>query len=246
VARAEALLALGKGAEAEAEARAVPAASPLSARATFALGRALVRQEKLAEAAEPLAAAIRDLRDPPAPAAARLLLAECLLAAGRPPEAVRALDEAVAQAARLEPAERPALLGQAAVLRVRVAVASQDGRAVAAAVDAARDALPADQRARAVAARLFALHEMHDDATLLRTMDADLAAVRDTPEEGAAVLLAAAALERAGRADDARRVLEALVERRPDTAEAARARQAIDGKQAQKAAADLFFRKPSA
>ena len=29
-------------------------------------------------------------------------------------------------------------------------------------------------------------------------------------------------------------------------AEAARARQAIDGKQAQKAAADLFFRKPSA
>jgi tetratricopeptide (TPR) repeat protein len=137
---------------------------------------------------------------------------------------VRALDEAVAQAARLEPAERPALLGQAAVLRVRVAVASQDGRAVAAAVDAARDALPADQRARAVAARLFALHEMHDDATLLRTMDADLAAVRDTPEEGAAVLLAAAALERAGRADDARRVLESLVERRPDTAEAARAR----------------------
>lgn len=227
LARSEAFLALGKPADAEAEAKAVPPKSPYAARAKFALARALARQDKLVEAADPLAEAIRDLRDPPAPPSAGILLAECLLAAGRQPEAERALAEAVARAGTLQPADREALVRQAALLKIRVAAASKDAKAVAAAVDAARDALPPEQRAKAVYARLFALHESRDDAALLRSMDADLAAVRDAPEEGAAVLLLAAALERRQRADDARRLLDSFVERRPDVAEAAQARLAL-------------------
>jgi TolA-binding protein len=222
--RAEALLELGQFSQAEAEARKVPAGSANLPRASFTLAQALIKQGKLADAVAPLQAAIQGLQKPPVPPSARLALAECLLAAGQPAEADAAVRQALEHGRSLPDAEAKAFRSQAALLDVRIASKSGDNRKLADAVAGARSVIPPEQLPELLYARLFALNEMREDAAILSAMKDDGAVLQGKPQEGLAMLLYAAVLKRAGKADEAQALLDGFIQRRPDTAEALRAR----------------------
>jgi len=222
--RAEAYLELGQLAQAEAEARKVPADSSSLPRASFTLAQALIKQGKPADAVAPLQAAIRGLRNPPLPPSAHIALAECLLAADKSGEAEAAARGALAGADALPEADAAALRAQAALLNVRIAAKQGDSRKLADAVAAARPVIPAEQLPELLYARLFALHELRDDAGVMNAMKDDGAVFQGKPQEGQAALLYAAVLKRAGKADEAQAFLDGFVQRRPDSPEALRAR----------------------
>lgn len=225
--RSESLLALGKAAEAEAEARKVPADGPFAGRASFTAAQALIRLGKLKEAEAPLETAIRLLKDPPVPPSAYLALADCQAAAGKPEAAARTLDHAATKIRALPEAERKPLLEQAALARIRLAAAAKDPKAMAAAVEQARSALPADRLPAVLYARLYALQEAGDDDAILKSLGQDAAVFDGKPEEGSAVLIYAEALRRRHRAAEGAALLEKLLARRADGPDAAKARHAL-------------------
>jgi len=222
--RAESMLETGQFQQAESEARKVPAGSENLPRASFTLAQALIKQRKLVDAVAPLQLAIQKLRTPPLPPSAHLALADCLLASGKTAESAAAAQAALSMAGSLPEAEAKDLRAQAALLNVRIASKTGDNRKLADAVGEARPVIPPDQLPELLYARLFALQEAGDDAAILRGMKDDSPVFQGKPQEGQSVLLYAGALKRAGRGDDARSLLEGLVQRRPDTAEALRAR----------------------
>lgn len=222
--RTEAFLAQGRNAEAEAEAGKVQPGSAYYARACFSLAQALIRQNKLKEAVAPLATAIRELRDPRPPASAHIALAECLLADSRPDEAEAAVNDGVKKADALAEQEKAALLAQAAILRVRTALALRDNKKLVKAVDAARASLPPDKLADILYARLFALHQTNDQAGILQTLKDDLPAFQDKPQEGNAVLIYFTACKQADRLQEGCALLESYIRRKPDTPESCKAK----------------------
>lgn len=221
--RAEALLELGQLPQAEAEARKVPAGSKNLPRASFTLAQSLIKQGKPADAVAPLQAAIQGLREPPVPPSAHLALAECLLAAGQASEAETAMQTALRQGAALPETEAKAFRAQAALLNVRIATKRGDNRKLADAVAGARELFSPDQLPEFLYARLFALHELGDDAAILQSMQDDTAVFQGKPQEGQAVLLYAAVLKRAKQGAEARALLDEFARRRPNTVEALRA-----------------------
>ncbi len=222
--RTEALLALGRNAEAETEAGKVKADSPYFARASFSLAQALIKQNKLTAAITPLTTAINDLKDPVPPPSAHLALAECLLADNRPADADKAIDAACKQANGLDEKEKRTLLEQAAIFRIRTAFALHDNKKLVKAVDEARSSLPTDKLADVLYARLFALHQEKDYAGVLRTLKEDMPVFQGKPQEGNAVLIYFTACKQKDRLDEGCALLESFIKRKPDTAEAAKAK----------------------
>lgn len=222
--RAESLLALGRNAEAEAEARKVQPASPFYPRAGFALAQSLIKQNKLKDAIAPLTTAIRDLKDPAPPPSAHLALAECLLADNRPADAEPALEAAAKQAAKLDAPEKKTLQEQVALVRIRIASALHDNRKIIQAVAHARTTLPADKLADALYARLFALHQEKDYAGILQACKEDLPVFQDKPVEGNALLIYFTACKQNNQLDEGIALLESFIRRKPNTAEAAKAK----------------------
>ena len=222
--RAESFLALGRNAEAEAEANKVQPDSPYFARVRFSLAQALIRQNKLKEAIAPLTAALRDLKDPAPPPSAHLALAECLLEDSRPAEADRSIDEACRRAGALDEKERKTLLEQAAVFRIRTALALHDNRRLVKAVDEARASLPADKLADVLYARLFALHQEKDYAGIVQTLKDDRPVFQGKPQEGNAALIYFTACKQTGKIEEGCALLETFIQRNPGAAEAAKAK----------------------
>ncbi|MFZ4395487.1 MAG: tetratricopeptide repeat protein [Kiritimatiellia bacterium] len=222
--RTEALLALGRHVEAEAEARKVPASSAYFARVSFSLAQALIRQNKLKDAITPLTTAIHDLKDPVPPPSAHLALAECLLADNRPADAEQSVDEACKRAKALEEKERKAILEQAAVFRIRTASAQHDNRKLIQAVAEARASLPVDKLSEVLYTRLFALHQEKDFDGILQTQKDDLTVFQGKPQEWNAAWIYFSAYKQKGKLDEGCALLEAFIQRKPNTPEAGKAR----------------------
>jgi predicted negative regulator of RcsB-dependent stress response len=226
--RAESLLALNRFPEAESEAAKVPDKSDLKPRAAFVIAQARIKQNKLKDAIEPLQAAIAGMKDPAAPAAARLALAECLLDAGRAADVPGVLD-AAEKAINAAPHEQQSKLrGQAAILRIRAASTdahgAKDRKALIRAITAARDTAPKDQLPKLLYMRLFALAEEGDHKAVLATMKEDYPLFQAGEDYGPATLIYVAALRKTNHEDDATALLEAFIARKPDSAEALRGR----------------------
>lgn len=223
-ARAESLLALGRAAEAEAEAAKVAAASEYAPRAAFARAQALIKLGRLAAAAEPLQTAVKGLRNPPAPASAYVALAECLIETNRLPEAEEALGRAARLATELPDAARQPLEQQIRGVRVRLVSAGGDRRGLVQAVTEAGDAIPAAQRGQVLYMKLYALSEQGDTAGILESLKTDGPVLQASAEDGPATLIYYKALKQARRPDEADALLEGLVARKPAAPEAVRAR----------------------
>ena len=222
LARAEAMLALDRFAEADVEAVKVPATSTLFPRASFARAQALIRLNKLKDAAAPLKAAIAGLKDPPVPPAAHIALAECLLENNANDEANAALEQATKVIKNLPEADRARLGGQIALLRLRLA--GTDRKKLIAAATAARESMPKDQLPKVLYARLFALSEEGDHKGVVATMKEDYAILQAAPEDGPSTLIYYNALKETKRADEANALLSDYLKRKSDTPEASRAR----------------------
>ncbi|MCX5662377.1 MAG: tetratricopeptide repeat protein [Planctomycetota bacterium] len=221
--RTEALLALGRFAEAEAEAQKVPANSPLAARASFARGQSLIKLNRLKDAAAPLKIAVAGLKDPPAPPAAHVALAECLLENGAQAEAGKALDDAERAIRQLPPADQQRLLSQVSLIRLRT-VATGDRKKIIKAVEEGRATLPPDQLPKALYMRLFALSEEGDRKGILATMKDDFPILQAGENDGPSTMIYYDALKQTGKGDDAGKLLDEFLKRRPAANEASRAR----------------------
>lgn len=224
VARAEALLALGRNAEAETEASKVTTDSALAPRAAFARAQALIKTGKLKDAIGPLQNAIKELKNPPAPASACLALAECLIDAGRNAEAEETLSRAEKMSAALSDTEKKAFIRQVNGIRIRALSAGGDVKRLIKTVTECRDAIPAEQRGRVFYMRLFALSEQGEYAALLRDMTNDYPVFQAGPEDGPATLIYFKALRETKRQAEGLALLEALVKRKPAAPEAVKAR----------------------
>jgi len=245
--RAESFLALGKYAEAEAEGVKVPAASPYYARACFARAQSLVKLNKLKEAIAPLEVAVAGLKDPPAPPAAYLALAECLLDGGRPAEVEKAVAGAERALAGLPEAEKVKLRAQMALLRIRGAAG--DKPKLVQAVTESRDKVPPDQLAKILYMRLFALSELGDQKAVVLTIKDDLPVLAKGTEYGPAALIYYKALRETQRADEGLKLLESFVAAKPDSPDALRAQVALGNAALEKgdhARARTFFDRVSA
>lgn len=222
LARAEALLALTRFAEADAEAAKVAQTSGLFPRASFARAQALIRLNKLKEAAAPLKAAITGMKDPVAPPAAHLALVECLLESNQPDEASAALDQAEKVIRSQPESDRARLGGQASLLRLRMT--GTDRKKMIAAATAARASVPKEQLPKVLYARLFAMSEEGEHKAIVSSMKEDWPLMQGTPEEGAAMLLYYKSLKETKRSDEANALLEDFVKRKADAPEASSAR----------------------
>jgi outer membrane protein assembly factor BamD (BamD/ComL family) len=223
-ARAESLLALGRMAEAEAEAAKVPATSGLAPRAAFARAQALIKLGKLAEAVGPLQEAIKGLRNPPAPPSAHLALTDCLIEANRLPEAEASLNAAAHLAGTLPEADRQPFDQKLRALRVRLASASGDRLGLARAVTEAGDAIPAAQRGQLLYMKLYALSEEGQAAGVLASLETDYPVLQTTAEDGPASLIYYRTLKEAKRLDEGIALLEAFITRKPAVPESVQAR----------------------
>ncbi|MCG3149005.1 MAG: hypothetical protein PCFJNLEI_02457 [Verrucomicrobiae bacterium] len=219
LARAESLLALGRNAEAEAQAGKIAATSALYPRAAFTRGLALIKLNKLKEAVAPLTVAVEKLKDPPPPPNAYLTLADCLLESGQPKEA-----EAYLAKAQKLAGQDPELQKQIALVKLRQSISGGSRKEMIATITKSRDSLPKEQLPKMLYLRLFAYSEDGDDAAIVRTMAADLPVLQASPEDGAATLIYAAALRKLKRADEGLKLLDEFVKRQPSAPEALRAR----------------------
>ncbi|NQU11530.1 tetratricopeptide repeat protein [bacterium] len=224
LARTEALLALGRHAEVETEAAKVPANSALFARAAFARAQALIKLGKLTAAIDPLAAAIKGLRDPPAPASAHVALAECLVEDGRHDEAERSLARTAKLVAALPAPDRKPLEQQISTIRLRIVTASGDPQQIARAVAEAGDAVPAEQRAQLLYLRLHSLAASRNTRAILESLKTDQAVLQKSPADGSATLIWFKALKDTRRLDEGLALLEAYVARQPASPAATKAR----------------------
>lgn len=222
MARAEALLALERPAEAEAEARKVPKESEYSGRAMFTLAQALIRQNKLKDAAPVLEAALAGMQSPPA--AAWLALAECRLADKKFVEAQAALEEGRKRAGSVPAAEQSAFNSQAALLRIRIAADSKDNKALIKAVADGLAHVPTNRVPEILYTRLYALAQEQDYKAVAETLKKDMSVLAGTPQEGPALLLGYEAHKKNNNAGEGAALLEKYITLNPKTAEATRAR----------------------
>lgn len=225
--RAEAMLTLNQFPQADAEAAKVREASEFYPRASFVRAQSLIRQNKLKEAAAPLEIAVARMKNPPAPPVSHLVLAECLIESGRPDDAAKAVASAERLVESLPEAERAKLRGQAALIKVRLAMASKDRKRIIAAVGSARTAISADQLSPLLYARLFALAEEGDHKAVIQTITEDLPVFQSGVEYGPAVMIYAASYRALKQPDEAVRVLKELIEKKPSAPEAVKARVVI-------------------
>lgn len=224
LARAEAFLSGGSHREAEAEAARIAAADPLHARASYARARALIGLGRPADAVAPLSAAIAGMRDPAAPPAAYVALAECLAGTTNAAAAAVAVREARKRADSLTADERERTLARLALLEVSLATASGDSKRIIEAVRAAREQVPPDQRTAVLYARLYALDQQHDWKGIVETLTSDYPEIQKGPEDGPATLIYYRSLKEAGRAGEGQALLAGLIARKPKVAEATHAR----------------------
>ena len=222
--RAEAFLALNKPAEVEKEAIKVPVGSDLYPRTCFTLAQSFIRLNRLKDATAPLEAAVRDMKNPPAPPAALLALSECLLAGGRTNDAEKVLQQVMEKAGNLPDREKQDLLAQAALLKIRLASDSGDARRLIKVIAETRDYLPKDKLPEVLYLKVFGLAQASDEASLLPSMKDDYPLLQGTPREGAATQIYFAALKKAKRLDEGLKLLEEFLMRQPGSAEAPRAR----------------------
>lgn len=224
--RGESLLALNRFAEAEAEAAKVPGSSTLSPRASFVIAQARIKQNKLKEAIDPLGAAISGMKNPPAPPAAYLALTECLLESGQIKDVAKTLDAAEKAVASAPDEQQAKLRGQIGILRIRAASTDAGGaknrKALIQAITSARESAPKDQLPKLLYMRLFTLSEEGDHKAVLATMKDDYPIFQAGEEYGPATLIFAASLRKSGRGDDAARLLEDFIAKKPDSPEALR------------------------
>jgi tetratricopeptide (TPR) repeat protein len=221
LARTEAFLSTSKFAEADAEGQKIPATSELYPRAAFARAQALIRLNKLKDAVEPLKAAIAGMKNPPAPPAANIALAECLIEAGQADVVPKALDAAERAAERVPEADRAKFNGQIALLRLRTATG--DRKKLIKAVAEARASAPKEQLPKILYMRLFALSEENERKAILETMKDDYAILQTGPEDGPSTLIYFNAMKESQPAD-ALKLLTDFIARKPATPEAAKAR----------------------
>jgi len=219
LARAESLLALGRNAEADAQAGKIAATSALYPRASFTRGLALIKLNKLKEAVEPLTVAVEKLKDPPPPPSAYLTLADCLLESGQPKEA----EVYLAKAEKLA-GKDPELQKQIALVKLRQSISGGSRKEMIATITKSRDSLPKEQLPKLLYMRLFAYSEDGDDAAIVRTMPDDYPVLQASPEDGPATLIYFAALRKLKRQDEGLKMLEEFVKRKPNVPETIRAR----------------------
>ena len=225
--RAEAFLALNQFKEAEAEAAKVARGDAHFPRASLILAQALIRGGKVKEAGAPLQAAIDGMKDPPAPPAAYLALAECRLANGDAAGAAQAARQAEAGAKSLPASDRRKFEEQALLLQIRVAVESKDERRITEAVQSARGSLPPDKLPELLYLRLYHLKNAARRGEILRSMPEDHPVLRKSVHDAPATLIFAAALKEEGREAEARQMLADLLKRKPGAAEALDARREL-------------------
>ncbi len=225
--RAEALLVLGKFAEAQAEAAKVPSGHALAAKAAYTKAQAMLKQGQLKEAVGPLETAISGMKDPAAPVTAHLALVECLIEAGRGDDAGKALASAQKAIAGAPEDQRAKLTGQAGLLGVRVATMGNDRQKVIDAVTQARASTPKEQLPKLLYLRLVKLWEGGDPAPVLATYGTDFAVFEASDMYGVAATVYANAYKKTGKADEAAKVLQAYIAKQPDTADALKARVAL-------------------
>ena len=219
LARAESQLALKKWTEAETEAAKVPKTHALYARAEFARAQSFLRQNKLKEALTPLETAVAGLKDPPAPPAAYIALAECLLEAGRAADAPKALATAEQALPKLPEADRKKFQGQIVLLRLRATAPKGDRKALIKSITDSRATFPAEQLSKVLYMRLYALSEEKDHATILATMATDLPIFQGTTpaatdELGPATLIYMSSLRDQKRSPEAVKLLDDLIRRK--------------------------------
>lgn len=222
--RSESMLATGLIKEAQQEAAKVPKASAYYPRACFVQAQALIKEGNLKAAVDPLRGAIQGLKDPPAPAAAYLSLAECLMEAGHSNDAASALADAERLGRAGPEDERKPFLAQVALAKIRYASATRDVRKLESALAAVRADLPPEKLPELLYLRLYALKEIGDWQSILAAMPQDLPVFKGRQEEGPAVLIYGAALKARGQAAEAARLYEEYVARCPDSADSFPAR----------------------
>lgn len=222
LARAEAMLALNRFADADTEAGKVPANSTLNARASFVRAQALIKQSKFKEAAVPLKVAVAGMKDPPAPPAAHLALAECLLESGSNDEAAKALDQGEKVIRALPDTEKARYAGQISMLRLRTA--GGDRKKLIAAATEARATIPKEQLPKVLYLRLFALSEENNHKGIVETMKDDYPVLQASTEDGAATMIYFNALKELKRSDEAYKLIEEYTRRKTDTPEASKSR----------------------
>ncbi|MCC7192394.1 MAG: tetratricopeptide repeat protein [Phycisphaeraceae bacterium] len=224
--RSESLLALNRYGEAETEAAKVPANSVYAPRASFVIAQARIKQNKLKEAVDPLQAAISGMKNPSAPPAAYLALAECLLESGRGNEVKKVLDAAAKAVADAPEDQQVKLRGQIDILLIRAASTDASGvknrKALIDAITAARQTAPKDQLSKLLYMRLFALSEEGDHKAVLATMKDDYPILESGEEYGPATLIYVASLRKIGRGKEATKLLEDFIIQKPDSSEALR------------------------
>lgn len=225
--RAEAMLALNRFADADTEAAKVGTNTSLNARASFVRAQALIKQNKLKEAAVQLKVAVAGMKDPPAPPAAHLALAECLLEAGSPDEAAKALDQGEKAIRGLPEVDRAKYTGQISMLRLRTA--GTDRKKLIAAATDARATIPKEQLPKVLYLRLFVLSEEKDNKGVVETMKDDYPVLQTSAEDGPATMIYFNALKELKRVDDGLRLLEEYTRRKADTPEASKARLLLAG-----------------
>ncbi|MCE9592284.1 MAG: tetratricopeptide repeat protein [Planctomycetes bacterium] len=225
--RAEAMLALNQFPQADAEAAKVRESGDLYPRASFIRAQSLIRQNKLREAAAPLAIAVARMKNPAAPPSARLALAECFIEAGNAEGAADAVAGAEKLIDTLPDADRAKTRAQASLIKVRLALASKDRKRIAKAVADARAAVPADQLPKLLYARLFALSEEGENKAIVQSMAQDLPVLQTSDEYGPSAMIFAAALRATGQPDEAMKVLQELIQKKPAAPEAVKARVVI-------------------
>lgn len=227
VVRAEAWLELNKTAEAIAEADKIAANGPDYPRACLIKAQALIKAGRLQDALAPLETAVKEMREPPAPPAALLALAECQLDSGHADEAAKSMARAEALAASLPEAERKTFGGQSAMFKLRLAEKTGSAREISRALDAVQSNLPPALLVEALYLRAHAMHQARDWAGLTRTLPADYPRLQGTEREGPATLLFAEALARQNQASNRLQLLSGYLARKPNAPEAPRARLAL-------------------
>lgn len=225
--RSDAFLALNQLKEAGAEAAKVPTNDEHFPRASLILAQALIREGKVKEAGAPLQTAIAGMKNPPAPPAAYLALAECRLANGDANGAEQAARQAEAGAKSLPDAEQKKFTEQAALLQIRVAVESRNDRKISEAVRAARKYLPPEKLPELLYLRLYHLKNAAQRAEIIGSMPEDHPILRESAQDAPATLIYVAALKEEGREKEADQLLADLLKRKPNAPEALDARREL-------------------
>lgn len=223
-ARMESFVTLQRYAEAQNEAQKIPSNSVYFARAAYIRAQALIQAGRLKDAVEPLDLAIRKMREPAAPPAAVLALAECQLAAGQTNAAWETMEAFQPRLESLPESEKTPLRRQAAAVRIRLAAAQGNSQAIIRAVDESRDVLPPDQQSSLLYLRLHALFQRQKYDEMMETYASDYPLLKNAPEDGPATLLYAQAFKKTKRLNESLRLLDEFIQRKPQTAEAVQAR----------------------